>query len=147
MQKNWIGKSVGCEINFKISNEDKMINIFTTRPDTIFGATFLAISADHPFCDKFKNSKDFIEFKKKCSQVGTTEEAIANAEKIGFKTDLTAQHPFIKGKKLPVYVANFILMDYGTGAIFGCPAHDQRDLILQKNINLILFLLLNLKLK
>ena len=136
MQKNWIGKSVGCEINFKIHNSDKMINIFTTRPDTIFGATFLAISADHPFCDKFKNSKDFIEFKKKCSQVGTTEEAIANAEKIGFRTDITVKHPFINGKELPVYVANFILMDYGTGAIFGCPAHDQRDLDFAKKYKL-----------
>ena len=121
MQKNWIGKSLGCEINFKISNADKIIKVFTTRPDTIFGATFLAVSVDHPICDNFKNSKDFTEFKKKCSQVGTTEEAIANAEKIGFKTNLMAQHPFTKEKKIPVYVANFILMDYGTGAIFGCP--------------------------
>jgi len=127
MQKNWIGKSLGCEVNFKISNKEKFITVFTTRPDTIFGATFLAVSADHPICDSFKNQKDFINFKKKCSQVGTTEEAIANAEKIGFKTDLKVQHPFLKDKKLPVYVANFILMDYGTGAIFGCPAHDQRD--------------------
>ena len=127
MQKNWIGKSLGCEIDFKISHGDKPIKVFTTRPDTIFGATFLAISVDHPVCKSFNNSKDFIEFKKKCSQVGTTEEAIANAEKVGFKTNLMAQHPFIKEKKIPVYVANFILMDYGTGAIFGCPAHDQRD--------------------
>ncbi len=127
MQKNWIGKSLGCEINFKLSNDKREIKIFTTRPDTIFGATFLAISADHPICDKLKDSQNFIEFKKKCSQVGTTEEAIANAEKIGFKTNLMAEHPFIKQKKIPVYVANFILMDYGTGAIFGCPAHDQRD--------------------
>ena len=136
MQKNWIGKSLGCEINFKISNEDKSIKVFTTRPDTIFGATFLAISVDHPMCRNFKNSKDFIEFKKKCSQVGTTEEAIANAEKIGFKTNLMAQHPFIKEKKIPVYVANFILMDYGTGAIFGCPAHDQRDFDFAKKYKL-----------
>ncbi len=127
MQKNWIGKSLGCEVNFKISNKENFITVFTTRPDTIFGATFLAVSADHPICDSFKNQKDFINFKNKCSQVGTTEEAIANAEKIGFKTDLKVQHPFLKDKKLPVYVANFILMDYGTGAIFGCPAHDQRD--------------------
>ena len=127
MQKNWIGKSVGCEINFKITNENKSLKVFTTRPDTIFGATFLAISADHPICEKFKNSSDFNEFKKICSQVGTTEEAIANAEKIGFETNMYADHPFIKGKKIPIYVANFILMDYGTGAIFGCPAHDQRD--------------------
>ena len=136
MQKNWIGKSLGCEINFKISNEGKSIKVFTTRPDTIFGATFLAISVDHPMCRNFKNSKDFIEFKKKCSQVGTTEEAIANAEKIGFKTNLMAQHPFIKEKKIPVYVANFILMDYGTGAIFGCPAHDQRDFDFAKKYKL-----------
>ena len=136
MQKNWIGKSLGCEINFKISNKDKFIKVFTTRPDTIFGATFLAVSVDHPVCENFENSKDFIEFKKKCSQVGTTEEAIANAEKIGFKTNLVAQHPFIKEKKIPVYVANFILMDYGTGAIFGCPAHDQRDFDFAKKYKL-----------
>tara|TARA_B100000686_G_scaffold169348_1_gene176631 strand:- start:3121 stop:5655 length:2535 start_codon:yes stop_codon:yes gene_type:complete len=136
MQKNWIGKSLGCEINFKVSNQDKMIKVFTTRPDTIFGATFLAISVDHPMCQNFKSSSDFVEFKKKCSQVGTTEEAIANAEKIGFKTNLTAQHPFIKGKKIPIYVANFILMDYGTGAIFGCPAHDQRDFDFAKKYKL-----------
>ena len=103
------------------------MKVFTTRPDTIFGATFLAVSVDHPLCKDFENQKDFIEFKKKSSQVGTTEEAIANAEKIGFKCDFKAKHPFIKNKMIPVFVANFILMDYGTGAIFGCPAHDQRD--------------------
>ncbi len=128
MQKNWIGKSVGCEIDFKIYKNDKSVKVFTTRPDTIFGATFLALSVDHPLCKDYLTRSDFIDFKKKCSQVGTTEEAIANAEKIGFKTDLEAEHPFIKGKKIPIYVSNFILMDYGTGAIFGCPAHDQRDL-------------------
>ena len=127
MQKNWIGKSIGCEINFEISNLNKSIKVFTTRPDTIYGATFLAISADHPMCETFKNSPDFTEFKNKCSRMGTTEEAIANAEKIGFKTNWNAAHPFIKNKKIPIYVANFVLMDYGTGAIFGCPAHDQRD--------------------
>ena len=136
MQKNWIGKSLGCEINFKIRGENKDIKIFTTRPDTIFGATFLAISVDHPICEKFKDSKDFMKFKKDCSQVGTTEEAIANAEKIGFKTNLMAEHPFIKQKKIPVFVANFILMDYGTGAIFGCPAHDQRDFDFAKKYKL-----------
>ena len=126
MQKNWIGKSVGCEIDFEIEGKEK-VKIFTTRPDTIFGATFLALSVDHPLCKKFENSKDFQKFKKTASQVGTTEEAIANAEKIGFDTGFKARHPFIKNKTIPVYVANFILMDYGTGAIFGCPAHDQRD--------------------
>ena len=89
MQKNWIGKSIGCEIDFEISENHK-IKIFTTRPDTIFGATFLALSVDHPMCKEFEKQKDFIEFKKKSSQVGTTEEAIANAEKIGFKTGLNA---------------------------------------------------------
>ena len=128
MQKNWIGKSVGCEINFKIKNDDNFIKVFTTRPDTIFGATFLAISPDHPLCDKFSEDIDFKKFKDSCLKVGTTEESLANAEKIGYKTNLKVLHPFIKNKELPVFAANFILMDYGTGAIFGCPAHDQRDL-------------------
>ena len=96
MQKNWIGKSIGCEINFEIKDQDK-VKIFTTRPDTIFGATFLALSIDHPLCRNFEKRKDFINFKKKASQVGTTEEAIANAEKIGFDTGFKAEHPFIKG--------------------------------------------------
>ncbi len=136
MQKNWIGKSIGCEINFKIVGEDLNLNVFTTRPDTIFGASFLAVSVDHPICKKFLEDKEYKEFKKECLKVGTTEEALANAEKIGFDTKLFAAHPFIKDKKLPVYVANFILMDYGTGAIFGCPAHDQRDLDFAKKYNL-----------
>ncbi len=126
MQKNWIGKSVGCEIDFEIDGQEK-VKIFTTRPDTIFGATFLAVSVDHPICKNFSTKDNFLEFKNKASQVGTTEEAIANAEKIGYDTGYRAKHPFIKNKSIPVYVANFILMDYGTGAIFGCPAHDQRD--------------------
>ena len=127
MQKNWIGKSIGCEINFKISDSEEIIKIFTTRPDTIFGATFIAVSADHPICEKFAQDEKFIKFKKDCSKMGTTEESLANAEKIGFKTQYSVDHPFIENKKIPVYAANFILMDYGTGAIFGCPAHDQRD--------------------
>ena len=133
MQKNWIGKSIGCEIKFDIISEKKKINVFTTRPDTIFGASFLAVSVDHPICNKFIKDERYNKFKDECLKVGTTEEALANAEKIGFDTKLLAVHPFIKGKKLPVYVANFILMDYGTGAIFGCPAHDQRDLDFAKN--------------
>ncbi len=136
MQKNWIGKSVGCEIKFKIEEENQKINVFTTRPDTIFGASFLAVSVDHPICNKFLKDKKYIKFKEECLKVGTTEEALANAEKIGFDTKLFATHPFIKGKRLPVYVANFILMDYGTGAIFGCPAHDQRDFDFAKKYNL-----------
>ena len=126
MQKNWIGKSIGCEINFKISNSENNIKVFTTRPDTIFGASFLAISIDHPFCKQFENNKNFQVFKNICLKVGTTEEAIANAEKEGFKTNFFVDHPFLK-KKIPIFVANFVLMDYGSGAVFGCPAHDQRD--------------------
>jgi len=138
MQKNWIGKSFGCEINFEIedANKDKVVNIFTTRPDTIFGASFIALSADHPLNKNFTKNSEFIKFKDECSKTGTTEEALANAEKIGFKTDLFAKHPFIKNKKIPIFFANFVLMDYGTGAIFGCPAHDQRDFDFAKKYNL-----------
>ena len=130
MQKNWIGKSYGCEINFKITNNKitNKVKVFTTRPDTIFGASFIALSVDHPIAKNFEKNNDFISFKSDCSKMGTTEEALANAEKIGFETNLLAQHPFSAKIKLPVYFANFVLMDYGTGAIFGCPAHDQRDL-------------------
>ncbi len=129
MQKNWIGKSYGCEINFKVNNlSTKEIKIFTTRPDTIFGASFIALSVDHPVAKNFEKNKNFISFKSDCSKMGTTEEALANAEKIGYNTNLFALHPFDKKIKLPIYIANFVLMDYGTGAIFGCPAHDQRDL-------------------
>ncbi len=136
MQKNWIGKSVGCEINFDVVEKKEQLKIFTTRPDTIFGASFLAVSVDHSICSEFETNNKFIKFKKDCLKVGTTEEALANAEKIGFKTNLFAQHPFIKNKKIPIFVANFILMDYGTGAIFGCPAHDQRDFDFAKKYNL-----------
>ena len=136
MQKNWIGKSYGCEINFKIYGAEQMIKIFTTRPDTIFGATFIALSADHPFNKNFVNNPDFIKFKNECNKTGTTEEAIANAEKIGFNTGQFVEHPFISGKKLPIYFANFVLMDYASGAIFGCPAHDQRDFDFATKYNL-----------
>ena len=127
MQKNWIGKSVGCEIDFQIINISKKLRIFTTRPDTIFGATFIALSVDHEIAKSFEKDPKFKEFKNECSKIGTTEEALANAEKLGYKTNLFAEHPFQKDKKIPVYLANFVLMDYGNGAIFGCPAHDQRD--------------------
>ena len=105
-----IGKSIGCEIKFDIINEKK-INVFTTRPDTIFGASFLAVSVDHPICKKFIKDKRYNKFKDECLKVGTTEEALANAEKIGFDTTVGSS-PFIKGKKLPVYVANFICIDW-----------------------------------
>ena len=100
--------------------------MFTTRPDTIFGASFLALSVDHPLNKLFDKNKNFENFKNECNKTGTTEEALAHAEKIGFDSGLFVNHPFLD-KKLPVYFANFVLMDYGTGAIFGCPAHDQRD--------------------
>tara|TARA_Y100000816_G_scaffold178484_1_gene128924 strand:- start:1725 stop:4262 length:2538 start_codon:yes stop_codon:yes gene_type:complete len=139
MQKNWIGKSFGCEINFKIENSDKFreIKCFTTRPDTLFGMSFLALSVDHPVSKIYENNSDFQNFKKKCSSTGTTEEAIANAEKLGFKTNLVAVNPLDPNLKVPVYFANFVLMDYGFGAVFGCPAHDQRDLdfALKYNLN------------
>ncbi len=130
MQKNWIGRSLGCEIDFDILGNDyvKKISCFSTRPDTLFGLSFLAISADHPVSKIYENNKEFINFKNKCLKTGTTEEALANAEKIGFKTNLIAINPLDKQMKVPVYIANFVLMDYGLGAIFGCPAHDQRDL-------------------
>ncbi len=130
MQKNWIGKSYGCEVYFKIknSNDIKEIKCFTTRPDTLFGMSFLALSVDHPISKLYENDKKFLEFKKECSGTGTTEEAIANAEKLGFKTNLIAVNPLDENIKVPVYFANFVLMDYGFGAVFGCPGHDQRDL-------------------
>ena len=90
----------------------------------------------HPLSKKFNENKDFLGFKKECDKTGTTEEALQNAEKLGFKTQYYVQHPFIKNKKLPVYFANFVLMDYGTGAIFGCPAHDQRDFDFAKKYEL-----------
>ncbi len=136
MQKNWIGKSYGCEINFEVEDDKKIINVFTTRPDTIYGASFIALSIDHALSNKFKNDKSFLKFKKECNKYGTTEEALANAEKLGFKTNIKVKHPFIKNKTLPVYFANFVLMDYGTGAIFGCPAHDQRDFDFAKKYDL-----------
>jgi leucyl-tRNA synthetase len=130
MQKNWIGKSFGCEIGFRIENskEVKEIKCFTTRPDTLFGMSFLALSVDHPLAKFYQNNEEFLDFKKKCSTTGTTEEAIASAEKLGFKTNLVAVNPLDNNIKVPVYFANFVLMDYGFGAVFGCPAHDQRDL-------------------
>ena len=136
MQKNWIGKSFGCEIDFQIYDNNDKIKIFTTRPDTIFGASFLALSNDHPLSKHFESNNDFQSFKKECNKTGTTEEALANADKLGFNTGLFAIHPFIKGKQIPIYFANFVLMDYGTGAVFGCPAHDQRDFEFAKKYKL-----------
>ena len=138
MQKNWIGKSFGCEINFKIEGNLPIDNIkcFTTRPDTLFGFSFIALSADHEISKFYKDDKAFLKFKEECSKTGTTEEAIAVGEKIGFKTSLFAINPLNLKQKVPVYFANFVLMDYGFGAVFGCPAHDQRDFDFAKKYNL-----------
>ena len=138
MQKNWIGKSFGCEIDFKIEgnqNIDK-IRCFTTRPDTLFGFSFLALSVDHSLSKYFDKDPKFLEFKHECSKTGTTEESIAQGEKIGYKTNLLAINPFNESEKVPVYFANFVLMDYGFGAVFGCPAHDQRDFDFAKKYKL-----------
>ena len=138
MQKNWIGKSFGCEIDFKVEGSEKIksIRCYTTRPDTLFGFSFLALSVDHPLSKLYEKDKDFIDFKEECSKTGTTEESIAQATKIGFKTELKAINPLDNNSKVPVYFANFVLMDYGFGAVFGCPAHDQRDFDFAKKYKL-----------
>ena len=138
MQKNWIGKSFGSEINFKIEGELPIdsVKCFTTRPDTLFGFSFLALSIDHDISKYYSDNKEFLKFKEECSKTGTTEEAIAVGEKIGFKTNLKAINPLNNEQKVPVYFANFVLMDYGFGAVFGCPAHDQRDFDFAKKYNL-----------
>ena len=159
MQANWIGKSEGLQMRFEFaeSAEDKFhynpknnqaksltntlnkvgglqrlakgIEVFTTRPDTLFGASFIALSPDHPLTKKLEEDNSKItEFRANCAKIGTTEEAIATAPKLGFDTGLRVEHPFDESKTLPVWIANFVLMGYGTGAVFGCPAHDQRDL-------------------
>ena len=138
MQKNWIGKSFGCEIDFKVNGSEKIksIKCYTTRPDTLFGFSFLALSVDHPISKFYEDNKDFNKFKKECAKTGTTEESIAQASKIGFKTNLSAVNPLDNNNEVPVYFANFVLMDYGFGAVFGCPAHDQRDYDFAKKYNL-----------
>ena len=138
MQKNWIGKSYGCEVDFEIigSKNTKLIKCYTTRPDTLFGLSFLALSVDHPLSKYFFNNEEFINFKKECSKTGTTEESIAHSEKIGFKTNFMAKNPLDENVKVPIYFANFVLMDYGFGAVFGCPAHDQRDFDFAKKYDL-----------
>ena len=131
MQSNWIGKSIGAEIDFKVLNHKTTITVFTTRPDTIFGATFLAVSIEHDLSEKIsKQNKNLAKFIKECGNL--------NPDKVkkGFETGLFVNHPFIEGKKLPIYVANFVLKEYGLGAIFGCPAHDQRDLDFANEYNI-----------
>ena len=132
MQHNWIGKSVGAHLTFKAAADNPYFNeidIFTTRPDTLYGASFVAVAPNHPLALAIaKDNTQAEAFLAECSALGTSEAAIEKAEKKGFLTDLTVSHPLIDGAELSIYIANFVLMDYGTGAIFGCPAHDQRDL-------------------
>jgi leucyl-tRNA synthetase len=130
MQKNWIGRSEGAVVRFALSQPSPApeIDVYTTRPDTLFGARFLALSPDHPLAARLAESNPSLgAFIDECRRVGTSVAALETAEKKGFDTGLRAIHPFDPQWSLPVYVANFVLMDYGTGAIFGCPAHDQRD--------------------
>ena len=141
MQKNWIGKSQGLQFDFKTNGAPKgfeKLEVYTTRPDTLFGASFAAISCDHPLAKELeKNNTDIANFNLECRQIGTTQEALETAEKKGYNTGITVTHPFNDAWEMPVYIANFILMGYGTGAIFGCPAHDQRDLDFARKYNLI----------
>jgi len=129
MQENWIGRSEGARVFFSLAGRADKLEIFTTRPDTLFGASFAAIAADHPLTAELaKSDPKLAAFVAECRKTATTAEALETLEKKGYRTALEAQHPFDPNWKLPVYVANFVLMEYGTGAIFGCPAHDQRDL-------------------
>lgn len=133
MQRNWIGKSEGLAVRWQLAADTPEnfsdIEVYTTRPDTIFGAAFIAIAADHPLAGKLAEKDSALQtFIRECRQAGTSTAILEAAEKKGFRTGLDVLHPFDNGWKLPVYVANFVLMDYGTGAVFGCPAHDQRDL-------------------
>jgi leucyl-tRNA synthetase len=129
MQENWIGRSEGARLAWDVEGRTDRLDVFTTRPDTLFGAAFLAISPNHPLAAEMAADNGALaEFIGECNRMGTSEAVLETAEKKGFDTGLKARHPFIPGWQLPVYVANFVLMDYGSGAIFGCPAHDQRDL-------------------
>ena len=129
MQENWIGKSRGLEFGFERTDGGDPITVYTTRPDTLMGASFVGISPDHPLAkDLAETNREVAAFRAEAAKGGTTEEALEKAEKLGIDTGLRVRHPLNPDWELPVWIANFILMDYGTGAIFACPAHDQRDL-------------------
>jgi len=129
MQTNWIGRSEGARVYFEIAGRDDRLEVYTTRPDTLFGASFCALSPNHPLAGELAAKDDGLSaFIEECARLGTSEAVIEAAEKQGYDTGLKIHHPFVEGKTLPLYVANFVLMEYGAGAIFGCPAHDQRDL-------------------
>ena len=133
MQQNWIGRSEGARVRFDLTGEApgriESVEVFTTRPDTLHGASFLAVAANHPLALALaENDPAAAAFNAECARLGTSEAAVETAEKRGHNTGLEVRHPLVKDATLPVYIANFVLMEYGTGAIFGCPAHDQRDL-------------------
>lgn len=137
MQSNWIGRSEGAHLQFAVRDRATPLDVYTTRPDTIFGASFMAVSANHPLAQELAaDNAELAAFITQCNRMSTTEAAIETAEKLGFDTGLQCAHPVIDGASLPIYVANFVVMDYGTGAIFGCPAHDQRDLDFARNYGL-----------
>ncbi|MBP6364337.1 MAG: leucine--tRNA ligase, partial [Novosphingobium sp.] len=128
MQENWIGKSQGLQFKFHSADRATKVEVFTTRPDTIFGASFVAIAAEHPIAQSLASDPAVAAFIEQCRKGGTTAAEIETQEKLGFDTGLRLKHPFDDAIELPLYIANFVLMDYGTGAVFGCPAHDQRDI-------------------
>jgi leucyl-tRNA synthetase len=137
MQENWIGKSQGLRCTFKLAGTSNAIPVFTTRPDTLYGASFVAIAADHPLAASLaENAPELQAFIAECKRGGTTAAELETADKLGFNTGLSVEHPLDAQWHLPVYVANFVLMEYGTGAVFGCPAHDQRDLDFARKYNL-----------
>ncbi len=137
MQEKWIGKSVGAMINFSIEDNDEKLEIFTTRAETIFGASFIAISPQHNLSGRLaKTDQKIRKYINEANKQSISQSAIDKMEKTGINSGLSVCHPFIKGKKIPIYIANFILMDYGTGAVFACPAHDQRDYDFAKKYNL-----------
>ncbi len=137
MQKNWIGKSKGLKINFSLDNKENNIEVFTTRPDTLFGASFIALASEHPISKEYaKKNKKIKDFVKKCNEnLNLQEEEFEKLEKIGIQLPFNVIHPITK-EKIPTYIANFVIMEYGSGAVFGCPAHDQRDFEFAKKYNL-----------
>lgn len=137
MQRNWIGKSTGAKISFKIIGSRETIDVYTTRPDTLFGASFCAIAPDHPFALKLGQTDPKLkEFQQECRQVSTSERDIDTLDKVGYNTGIKLLHPFIPHQEIPLYVVNYVLMEYGLGAVYGCPAHDQRDFEFAKKYNL-----------
>lgn len=143
MQRNWIGKSEGAHIDFKLENSNEKLTIFSTRPDTIFGASFLAISPQHKLAiDLAKENIEISNFLEKCKEVKAAEADMAKAEKLGIPTGLDAIHP-LTGKKIPIWIGNFVLLDYGTGVVMGVPAHDQRDFEFASKYNLVITQVIN----